>query len=145
MARFRQRYKLLILSALAGSIILFGAAGGRTAGKIGARLDQARGHLKIIPIGAQISDLRQKYSTCLLDRYNIHLGNGAGCIIGSWEVEYAEGYNSVSTAVITEKYGFNVLNQCYKEAVKQHLAGKNISEEEKQLWMIGFETDADKK
>src|SRR5262249_21219265 len=145
MVRIKQGYKLIILSVLACCITLFVTSGGRTAGKIVAWVDQVRDHLKIIPIGAEISDIRQRYSACLLNRFDIHLGNGAGCIIGSWEVEYAEGYNSVSTAAIIKKYGSNVSNRCYKEAVTRHLADMKIPEEEKKLWMIGLESDEDRK
>ena len=145
MARIRQWYKLIIFSVLTCSVILFVTAGGRTAGKFMARLDQFRGHLKIMRNGGEDPDIRRKYSVCLLERYNIQLGEHGSCIIGSWDYEYAEGYNSVSTTIIAKRYGPNVLKRCSKVAIEQYFTGKDMSEEVKKLWIIGFEADEDKK
>jgi hypothetical protein len=124
--------RLLALIALA-CLVLFAIAGGRIAGKSMARLDQIRGHLKIIPNGATIGDIRRKYSACLLERYNVHVGEGGSCIIGSRNYEYAEGYNSVSKPTITKIYGSNALNHCLQKAIEQYYADMNISEEEKKI------------
>ena len=88
----------------------------RTRGKIMAHLDVARGHYAILTYGLQAESRPE--AALLRERYGIEDRAVAGCTVTKPLLEYVDGYNIVSMAAASRKFGHDVFREAMMDASK---------------------------
>jgi len=80
-------------------------------GMLAAYLEYACGHYEIQTAGYPVRWYRE-YQALLRERYDVELNMVAGCVVWPNTEWFMEGYNSVSSPMLTHKYGKDILKEC---------------------------------
>jgi hypothetical protein len=87
-----------------------------TRGKLTARYDVHQGHYYILAYGLAPAE-RAEYARLLKQRYGIELRKVADCIVSESLVAYVDNYDHVSAAAAKRKFGHDIFEECWKDAV----------------------------
>lgn len=91
-------------------VLWFAASGLR--GRLMAHIDLAAGHYEIKTYGFP-DEWMDEYRKLLRKRYGMELNAVAGCLVTDWLESYVAGYNGVVKQALIEKYGKDILEECY--------------------------------
>lgn len=80
-----------------------------------ASVDLEANKLKIKTLGRPVSWF-QEWREILLNEYNIDIVRIAGCLVSDEEIDYLNGYNSVSEPEIKKRFGENVFKDTLEQA-----------------------------
>jgi len=81
-----------------------------------ARRDIAVGRYRMLELGLPPPWL-PKYEQLLAQRYGIGSQRVAGCIVTPSQLAYVESYNEAVEAALNRKYGRDVFDECYHDAL----------------------------
>jgi len=105
---------IMFVFLVALAIIWSATAGLR--GKLTARYDVHQGHYYILAYGLAPA-ARAEYARLLNERYGIELRKVADCIVSESLISYVDNYDHVSAAAAKRKFGHDVFEECWKDAV----------------------------
>src|SRR5258708_1163457 len=88
-------------------------------GQMVAQIDIARGHYELQGYGLPGPE-RAEYVLLLKQRYGIEFRTVAGCIVSPSLVAYVKGYNEVSGDYLNRKFGHDVFQESYQEALQHY-------------------------
>jgi hypothetical protein len=83
-----------------------------------AYADHARGHYEIKTYGIP-APWDEEYHRLLQQKYGVRLHQVAGCVVSRGFSDYVRGYNDISTRLLREKYGRDVVEECEQLAKKK--------------------------
>lgn len=84
-------------------------------GQKDAREDIKAGTLKLKTLGLPAKWFRE-WQEILLQGYGVRVEMVDGCVVSDEEMDYAEGYNSISEAEIKSRFGANIFEKTKKKA-----------------------------
>jgi hypothetical protein len=120
MKAFLKNQKILSsMLAIVVAIALFAgwSATAGTRGKLVARYDVRCNHFYILAYGLAPPE-RAEYARLLKERYGIELRKVADCIVSESLVSYVNEYDNVSVAAAINKFGHDVFEECWRDAVR---------------------------
>jgi hypothetical protein len=107
------RRPLVWLSAVALSVPLWHALA-YPRGALEARIDDARGDYEVLGYGLP-APWTPGAARLLEERYGVRLRGVAGCCVSPWVRWHADGYNAASEPLLRERFGKDVIEECFEE------------------------------
>ena len=114
---FIRNHKVVALFLAAIAVIAIWELSASLRGELAAHLDIARGRYELLGYGLP-PFTRPEYARLLRERYGIEYHAVAGCVVSWDQMEFVEGYDSVSTSAAKRKFGHDVFKECEEDARK---------------------------